>query len=158
MRAAMLEGEPQFLQPPGDHRPERNTRQRTKGRTHGQKEFPASRSRPHFLWVADDRFSYALAQRKQMASKQLGTREDYRLAPPIDVAELQTGDLSGTHTIDREQHQDRAITDGCRLVASSGGQYSLHIIPGWPRRERLVLKHAWGHDCARNTCGTPISH
>src|SRR6266496_3353848 len=158
MRAVMLDGESHRFQLPGDQLAERASRERVEWSTHCQEKFPRRRPGSYLLQVANNGFSHSLAKRKRLASKQLGTREDYLFPLPLNVVELQAGHLSGANAVHREQQQDRVVTDSRRLVPGGGMQKLLHVVPRRPGRKRLMLEHAGRHDRGCDTGLAPSTH
>src|ERR1017187_1604921 len=85
----------------------------------------------------------------------LGTAYTYRIVLPIDIIEAKRGHLASAQSVDREQHEDGAITHVRRTIRVKPGQQALDLRPGRSRRKILQRIHPRPPNGLRQRRATP---
>ncbi len=108
---------------------QRDGGQRPVWRAHGEKDPPAARTRPSQPQVADDRLADERMERELFPAPALGPLEDDPVTAPVDVVETQSPHFAGSHAVDGQQQENRAVTDRCRFVASDRVEHPTDGLP-----------------------------
>jgi hypothetical protein len=86
-------------------------RHRSDRRPDLQKQLATGASRPGLLEVPDDRLSDDGHERIDLGTSRLGAADRQTVVLPIDVVQAQRGDLTGPEAIDRQQQENRSVSD-----------------------------------------------
>jgi hypothetical protein len=79
--------------------------------------------------VARDRLRHGLQERIYLRLPSFQPKNPKYTPGPIDLVEAQRSDLSATHAVNGEKHQDSAITDVRWRITSGMRQNSLYVRP-----------------------------
>src|SRR5215472_15370101 len=104
-------------------------RQRSMWRQYSQKDLWMSRLGAYGIDVARDRLSHGLREWIYLRLPPFQPKYPEYAPGPIDLVEAQRSDLAAAHSVNGEEHQDRAIADVRRRIASSMRQNSLYVRP-----------------------------
>jgi hypothetical protein len=115
------------------NRPARDPGQR---RALGQEHRPTEPTRPTVAQIVHQRLANIVRQRQHVLPGALPADHDLR-RPPVDIIELQPGDLASTQPQPGQQQHDRVVATTDRRRAIAAIQQPLHLVGSKPAREIL---------------------
>src|SRR6266581_4279000 len=136
---------------------ERTRRKRPEGGFQSQEDLTATATRPNLAQVPQHRLTDFIHERVLLGAALLGTSDGNDLFFPVHVMHAQTGNFSVTECVNREQHQDRTISNVARLVAVNAGDETLHISPTGTYGKSFLLEDSWTFDSGCHTRSAPTA-
>ena len=79
--------------------------------------------------VPDDRLSDDGHERIDLGTSRLGATDRQTVVLPIDVVKAQRGDLTGPEAIDRQQQENRAVSDVRRVIGRRVLDQPIDVLP-----------------------------
>src|SRR5215813_11178503 len=116
MRSMMFETRAQSLQSRSNDMIDSAATQRMVGWIERQEDFAPSYPWPHLFKVANDRRSNCWRQRELLSRAEFRPMEDDHPPIPVQMLQLYTLHFAPAHTVNGEQQNNGAITDGSRMV------------------------------------------
>lgn len=102
---------------------------RSDGRPDLQNQLTTRASRPSLFEVPDDRLSDDGHERIDLGTARLGATDRQTVVLPIDVVKAQRGDLTGPEAIDRQQQEDRAVSDVRPVIGRRVLDQPIDVVP-----------------------------
>src|ERR1017187_2861244 len=112
---------------PADHVPK--LLERNKGGVQGQEYFPMVRTGARLAQVPQYRIAHRSRQGQDAGSACLGTVNRPPFDLPVQILQPEASHFAVAQAVYREEHQNRAVADGLRIVASGRGKQALALPP-----------------------------
>src|SRR5882724_3996417 len=130
-------------------------RQRSRWGFSGQEDLSAPASRPSMFEVANECVADRTDQRVPLNTTRLGSRHTNALVLPIEVFQAQCSDFATAQTIDRQEHDHGAISNGDSVLAFNACNQSLYLWPIRPAGQALLCVYARRVDRRCESAGGP---